>query len=159
MARLPRFGTAVSAVALATLLAGCASPLSRTSSAAKGSTPTQAFGLRAQMALSSGDFASAISFAEKAAANTPDDASVRMLLANSYFASGRFASAESAYRDALAIGADPAQAALKLALVQIAQGKTSEAMGVLELSDCDHIPSDAAESSYRGHGPCPSVPC
>lgn len=134
MARLPRFGTAVSAVALATLVAGCASPLARTSSAAKASNPTLALGMRAQMALSSGDFASAVSLAEQAAAKTPDDASVRLLLANSYFAAGRFASAESAYRDALAIGADPAQAGLKLALVQIAQGKTGEAMGVLQSS-------------------------
>ena len=134
MARLPRFGTAVSAVALATLVAGCAGPLARTSSAAKASNPTMAYGMRAQMALSSGDFASAIDFAEKAVEKTPGDASVRMLLANSYFAAGRFASAETAYRDALAIGADPSQAALKFALVQIAQGKTSEAMGVLESS-------------------------
>jgi len=135
MARLPRFGTAVSAVALATLVAGCASPLARTSSAAKGSAAAPAaLGMRAQMALSSGDFASAVSLAEQAAAKTPDDASVRILLANSYFAAGRFASAESAYRDALAIGADPAQAALKLALVQIAQGKSAAAMGVLEAS-------------------------
>ena len=134
MARLPSFGTAVSAVALATLVAGCASPLARTSSAAKGSNPTLALGMRAQMALSSGDFASAVSLAEQAAAKTPGDASVRLLLANSYFGAGRFASAEAAYRDALAIGADPSQAALKLALVQIAQGKTSEAMGVLESS-------------------------
>ena len=65
MARLPRFGTAVSAVALATLVAGCAGPLARTSSAAKASNPTMAYGMRAQMALSSGDFASAIDFAEK----------------------------------------------------------------------------------------------
>lgn len=132
MARLPRFGTAISAVALASLVAGCAAPMSRSSSAKAGKA-NLAYGLRAQMALGAGDYATAIDLAEKAVEASPQDATVRALLGNAYFASGRFASAEGAYKDTLSLQADP-QIALKLALVQIAQGKNGEAIELLQAS-------------------------
>lgn len=132
MARLPRFGTAISAVALASLVAGCAAPMSRSSSAKAGKA-NLAYGLRAQMALGAGDYASAVDLAEKAVEASPKDAAVRALLGNVYFASGRFASAEGAYKDTLSLLADP-QITLKLALVQIAQGKNGEAIVLLQSS-------------------------
>lgn len=127
-----RFGTAVSALALATTLAGCAIPSFRSASSVKSAKANLAYGLRAQMALESGDFASAIDLAEKAVEASPNDSTVRGLLGNAYFAGGRFASADSAYADALALAPAQPQVILKRALTQIAQGKNSEALSLLE---------------------------
>ena len=127
-----RFGTAVSALALATTIAGCASPSFRSASSVKAANPNLAYGIRAQMALQSGDFTSAIDLAEKAVEASPGDATVRGLLGNAYFAAGRFASADSAYADTLALSPAEPQIVLKRALTQIAQGKNAEALSLLE---------------------------
>ena len=127
-----RFGTAVSALALTTILAGCAGPSFKSASHVNSAKANMAYGLRAQMALESGDFTSAIDLAEKAVEASPSDATVRGLLANAYFAGGRFASAEAAYGDTLALSPAQPQVALKHALTQIAQGKTAEALSGLE---------------------------
>jgi Flp pilus assembly protein TadD len=127
-----RFGSAVSAVALATILAGCAAPASRNGTALNTAKANLAYGLRAQMALESGDFNSAIDFAEKATEASPQDATVRVVLANAYFGAGRFASAEAAYTDALSLAPNQAQVILKLALVQIAQGENGQALALLD---------------------------
>ena len=92
-----RFGSAVSALALGVMLAGCAAPSGRSASVKPNAN--LAYGLRAQMALESGDLVSAVALAEKAVEANPQDATVRLLLANAYFASGRFPSAESTYGD------------------------------------------------------------
>ena len=129
-----RFGTAVSALALATTISGCAMPSfgkASSANAAQGKA-NLAYGLRAQMALEAGDFTSAIDLAEKAVEANPNDITVRGLLGNAYFAGGRFASAESAYADALSLSPMQPQVALKRALVQIAQGKNGEALSSLE---------------------------
>ncbi len=102
-----RLGSAVSAIALAGILAGCAAPMSRSATAAKGKA-NLAYGIRAQMALSSGDYVSAVSLAEQAVEASPQDASVRGLLGNAYFAAGRFASAEAAYGDTPLARTEPA---------------------------------------------------
>ena len=127
-----RFGTAVSALALTTMLAGCAGPSFKSASHVNSAKANMAYGLRAQMALESGDFTSAIDLAEKAVEASPSDATVRGLLANAYFAGGRFASAEAAYGDTLALSPAQPQVALKHALTQIAQGKNAEALSGLE---------------------------
>jgi Flp pilus assembly protein TadD len=127
-----RFGTAVSALALTTMLAGCAAPSFKSASHVNSAKANMAYGLRAQMALESGDFTSAIDLAEKAVEASPSDATVRGLLANAYFAGGRFASAEAAYGDTLALSPAQPQVALKRALTQIAQGKNAEALSGLE---------------------------
>jgi len=127
-----RFGTAVSALALTTILAGCAGPSFKSASHVNSAKANMAYGLRAQMALESGDFTSAIDLAEKAVEASPSDATVRGLLANAYFAGGRFASAEAAYGDTLALSPAQPQVALKHALTQIAQGKNAEALSGLE---------------------------
>lgn len=140
MARLPRFGSALSAVALASMIAGCATPMSRSSSAKAGNA-NLAYGLRAQMALGAGDLVTAVDLAEKAVESSPQDSTYRTLLGNAYFASGRFASAEAAYKDTLSLAADP-QVVLKLALVQIAQGKNGEALTLLQSSGGVIEPAD-----------------
>lgn len=133
MAKLTRFGTAFSAIALAGFVAGCATPFAKSGSARNGISNTKVgLAIRAQAALGSGDLVSAVSLAEQAVANSPQSAEVRSLLGNAYFASGRFASAEAAYRDSLALQAAQPQAVLKLALVQIAQGKNADAVALLE---------------------------
>ena len=127
-----RFGTAVSVLALTTMLTGCAAPSFRSAHAVKDAKANLAYGLRAQMALESGDMASAIDLAEKAVEASPSDDTVRVLLGNVYFASGRFASADAAYADALALAPAQPQVVLKRALTQIAQGKNNEALSLLE---------------------------
>ena len=111
-----RFGSAVSALALAGILAGCAGPSAQSASAVKGAKANLAYGLRAQMALESGDVASAVDLAEKAAQSSPKDATIRLLLGNAYFASGRFASAEAAYGDALTLAPNDPEMILKRSL-------------------------------------------
>ena len=136
-----RMGTAVSALALAGMLAGCASPMSRSASVSKGKAPA-AYALRAQMALGSGDYASAVTLAEQAVEAKSQDSNVRSLLGNAYFASGRFASAEAAYTDSLALAPAQPQIILKRALVQIAQGKNDAAIVGLQAAQGLIDPAD-----------------
>ncbi len=97
---------------------------------------------RALAALNSNDYATAISFAERAVEKTPDDAGFRALLGNAYFAGGRFASAEAAYKDSLSIYSNQPQVVLKLALVEIAQGKNDQAASFLTAASNVLDPSD-----------------
>jgi len=126
-----RLGTALTAVSLIAIVAGCAGPGNRPRSASifGGKVDTANIGLatKAQIALASNDVATAISLAERAVERSPNDAGFRALLGNCYLAAGRFASAEAAYRDSLTLVASQPQIVLKLALVQIAQGKNDEA--------------------------------
>ncbi len=128
-----RFAPTMSALALASVLAGCATPQSnvRTSFGGKDGKPQIGMALRALAALESDDYANAVKYGEQAVENSPNDAGFRALLGNAYFASGRFASAEMAYRDALSLYPNQPQAVLKLALVQIAQGKNADALSYL----------------------------
>ncbi len=146
MIKLNRLGTALTAVSLIAVAAGCAGPGNRLGSASmfggKVNSGELPVALKAQLALASNDVAAAVPLAEQAVEGSPQDAGFRALLGNCYLAAGRFASAEAAYRDALSIYANQPQVVLKLALVQIAQGKNdeaklllAEARGVLDASD------------------------
>jgi Flp pilus assembly protein TadD len=128
-----RFAPTLTAIALASVIAGCASPQSRlrTASSAKEGASKVGLAMRAMVALNANDYAGAVNFGEQAVENSPNDASFRSLLGNAYFASGRFASAEATYRDSLSLNANQPQTVLKLALVQIAQGKNAEALSFL----------------------------
>ena len=132
MSKAIRFGSAISVVALATVIGGCAAPQQRAGSVS--SQPSGEIGLatRALAALSANDPATAVGFAERAVQRTPGDATMRALLANAYFAAGRFASAEAAFKDSLALDPSQPQVVLKLALAEIAQGKNGEALTVLD---------------------------
>ena len=128
-----RFGPAISAIALATVIAGCATPQSGSGSIFGGKIDKSNIGLatRALVALNANDFTTAVSLAERAVENSPRDAGFRALLGNAYFGGGRFASAQSAYRDSLSLYPNQPQVVLKLALVTIAQGRNAEALSFL----------------------------
>ena len=127
----PSFGSALSAVALASLLASCAAPGGVKTAANRNADQKMGYASRAAIALNSNDYVAAIGFAEQAVEKSPEVAEVRALLANAYFAGGRFASAEAAYRDALRISENQPKVLLKLILVEIAQGKNGEALALL----------------------------
>lgn len=128
-----RTSSAASIVALASIVAGCAVPQSRTGAATHFGGQVGDLGLatRALQALNANNLPVAIDLAERAVAKSPTDAGFRALLGNAYFAGGRFRSAETAYKDALAIYPVQPQVVLKLALVQIALGKKDEAVASL----------------------------
>lgn len=135
MSRSLRFAPAFTAIAMASVIAGCAAPQFGTRSASNfgGKIDKANIGVatKALMALNAKDFPTAVKYAEQAVANSPNDAGFRALLGNAYFASGRFASAESAFRDSLALINNQPQVILKLALVEIAQGRNAEALQFL----------------------------
>ncbi len=147
MTKSKRLGTALTAVSLIAITAGCTTPGSKVGSASMfgGRVNSGELGLatKAQLALNANDIASAVSLAERAVERSPQDAGFRTLLGNCYLAAGRFASAEAAYRDALSIYANQPQVVLKLALVQIALGKNDEAKLLLAESQGLVDPSDA----------------
>lgn len=134
--------TAVSVLAVAAGITGCA--VGQQNHQGFGAAATGHIGLAtaAQEALEAKQYARAVSLAEQAVQYTPDDAGFRMLLGNCYFAAGRFASAETAYRDSLSLLPNQPQVVLKLALVQIAQGKNNEALGYLDLARDSLDPAD-----------------
>ncbi|WP_309602901.1 tetratricopeptide repeat protein [Sphingomonas sp.] len=139
MGKSLRLGTALTAVGMIGTLTGCATTNAHIASRSsifgdKIDKSNIGIATRAQAALDAGDFATAVSLAERAVGNTPNDAGFRALLGGAYFGAGRFASAESAYRDSLSLMGNQPQVVLKLALVTIAQGKNDEAMAVLEAS-------------------------
>ena len=130
-----RFGTALSAIAIASVLGGCATSQTgprETIFGDKFDKSNVALATRAAAALAAEDYGKAVDLAERAVDKSPRDAGFRALLGNAYFGSGRFASAEAAYRDALSLLSNQPQVVLKLALVQIAQGKTGDAIAFLE---------------------------
>jgi D-alanyl-D-alanine carboxypeptidase len=147
MTKSNRLGTALTAVSILAITAGCTTPGSKLGSASMfgGAVNSGELGLatRAQLALAANDIDSAISLAERTVERSPQDAGFRALLGNCYLAAGRFTSAEAAYRDALSIYANQPQLVLKLALVQIALGKNDEAKLLLAESRELVDPSDA----------------
>lgn len=143
-----RLGTALTAVSAIAIVTACAGPSTsgpRSASIFGGKVDTSNIGLatRAQAALASNDVRSAVSLAERAVENSPNDAGFRALLGNCYLAAGRFASAEGAYRDSLSLVPAQSNVVLKLALVQIGQGKTDEAKLTLDEARGLIDPSDA----------------
>lgn len=142
MATSLRFGSALSVIALATMVGGCSGLTAKSGRTSMASDAKVGLATRAQFALAAKDYVSAVNYAEQAAEKTPNDSNVRTLLGNAYFAAGRFASAEGAYRDSLSLNQNQAQVVLKLALVQIAQGRNSEALAVLTAARHALDPSD-----------------
>jgi Flp pilus assembly protein TadD len=126
-----RFASAASAIAAASMIAGCAAPQARTSFGGK-TGENVGLATRALMALNSNNVQSAIDFAERAVQRTPDDAGFRAILGNAYFAAGRFSSAEAAYKDSLTLYSNQPQVILKLSLVETALGKKDEAVAFLQ---------------------------
>ena len=143
MRRPKRFGSAISTLAIAAMLTGCAvGQESRQAFASKTGTPKLGLALQAQASLTSGQFAEAVELAEQAVAATPQDSELRALLGNCYFAAGRFASAEQAYRDSLSLMPAQPKLVLKLALVEIAQGRDADALAALDAARDALDPAD-----------------
>lgn len=142
MSKPTRFGSAISLVALATVIAGCAAPQHHASSASGQPSEKAGLATRALAALVSNDSATAVGYAEKAVENSPNEPSFRALLGSAYFAAGRFASAEAAFKDSLSIDANQPQLTLKVALAQIAQGKNAEAIATLDSARGTIDPAD-----------------
>ena len=155
MNRSLRFGTAVSALAMAGLVAGCATGQHK--NVAEAAAPGQSkvgLATRAHLALSTGDFAKAVSLSEQAVQKSPSQALFRALLGNAYFAAGRFASAEAAFRDSLSLNPRQANVVLKLALAAVAQGKQPEAVAALEAGRETLDPADYGLAlALAGHAP------
>ncbi|CAA9521602.1 MAG: hypothetical protein AVDCRST_MAG09-2166 [uncultured Sphingomonas sp.] len=136
MTKLLRASTAISSLAIAGLIAGCASPFGRGpergSLAVNGKDAAVGVATRAHLALATGDYAAAVSWAEQAVGNAPRNASLRSLLGNAYLGAGRFASAATAYNDALTLAPGEPQLMLKLVLAEIAGGKHASATQLLD---------------------------
>ncbi len=152
-----RIGSAISFVALATAIVGCAAPQKATGFGGKANGDV-GLATRALMALNSNDVPTAIDFAERAVEKTPDDAGFRALLGNAYFAGGRFWSAESAYKDALSIYSNQPAVVLKLALAEIALGKNNEAVAFLESAQQLLDPADYGLALALAGHPTDAVP-
>ena len=142
MSKPIRFTSAASLVALATVIAGCAAPQNGIATSSGKAKDEIGLATRALAALNASDFANAVSLAERAVENTPDNAGVRVLLGNAYFGAGRFASAEAAYKDVLALNPGQPAVVLKLALVEIGQGKHAQAIDLLESNRAQLDPAD-----------------
>src|SRR5690348_8068834 len=127
-----RFGSAVSAIALATMIAGCATTQPKTHFGGKAADENVGLATRAMAALNSNKIPEAIDYAERAVAQNPDDAGFRALLGNAYFAGGRFNSAEAAFKDSLMLYSNQPGVILKLSLVETALGKKDEAVALLQ---------------------------
>ncbi|HEY8591326.1 MAG TPA: SPOR domain-containing protein [Sphingomicrobium sp.] len=141
MSRPNRIASAISAIAVASALAGCATPKVATNF---GGSLDENVGLatRAAAALNANNFATAIEFAERAVEKSPNDAGYRALLGNAYFGAGRFRSAEGAYKDSLSLYSNQPKVILKLALIETALGKNGQAIAFLEAGRSVLDPSD-----------------
>jgi len=70
--------------------------------------------------------------AEKAVAEQPRDAALRVELASAYLAAGRFESAVTTYNDAIALGDTSPRTALSLALAYVGTGRNADALALLD---------------------------
>jgi Flp pilus assembly protein TadD len=132
MSRPHLIGSAVSAIVLASMIAGCAAPQQKTSFGGEVADSNVGLATRAMVALNAKEVPAAIGYAEQAVAKSPNDAGFRALLGNAYFAAGRFSSAEAAYKDSLTLYSNQPQVILKLALVETALGKKDDAVAFLQ---------------------------
>jgi Flp pilus assembly protein TadD len=142
MSKPIRFGSAVSAIIVASMLGACATPQVKTGFGGKAEDVDVGVATRALAALNSNNIPMAIALGERAVAKDPHDAGFRTLLGNAYFAAGRFWSAEAAYKDSLTIYSNQPQVVLKLALVETALGKNDQAVSFLEAARTVLDPSD-----------------
>lgn len=141
MSRPLRFTPAVSAVALVSMIAGCAAPQQKTSFGGRADVNV-GLATRALAALNAHDTAGAVNFAERAVEQSPNDAGFRALLGNAYFSAGRFWSAEAAYKDSLSLYSNQPQVILKLSLVETALGKKDQAVAFLHAGQSVLDPSN-----------------
>lgn len=94
----------------------------------------------ARKALAKRKAGQAVSHAEAAVANDPQNAEYRALLGQAYLLAGRFASAGQALQDALTLNPEDGRVALNLALAKVAQGDWAGARALLQ-THADQIPA------------------
>jgi Flp pilus assembly protein TadD len=152
-----RFGTAVSAAVLASMIAGCATTQVKTSF---GGQAGENVGLatRALVALNAKNVPEAVNFAERAVEATPGDAGFRALLGNAYFAAGRFSSAATAYKDALTLYSNQPRVILKLALAETAIGRSDQAVALHQAGQSVLDPSDYGLALALAGRPADAIP-
>jgi Flp pilus assembly protein TadD len=159
MSRAFSFGSAISLLAAASVMTGCAASQSRVATGFGGQANGEiGLATRAMAALNSNDVPAAIGFAERAVAKTPNDAGFRALLGNAYFAGGRFQSAEAAYKDSLTLYSNQPQVVLKLALVETALGKNGEALSFLDAAKDVLDPADYGLAVALAGRPADAIP-
>lgn len=89
---------------------------------------------KAQSALTKGQTAKAVGFAEASVVAKPGDAGFRALLGQAYLRAGRFESAAVTLDEARQLGDAGGRTALSLALAQIGRGQPQAAVAVLDAS-------------------------
>ena len=151
------FGSAASAVMLASMIAGCAAPKQDLGLSSRANENT-GFATRALVALNEKNISAAIDLAQSAVEHAPTDAGFRALLGNAYFAAGRFSSAETAYKDALTIYSDQPKVILNLALVETALGKQDQAVAFLKAGQSVLDPSNYGLALALAGRPAEAIP-
>ncbi len=131
MSRLSRTG--LMPIVISTLAIGLATSGCSSLGFAKNEAPGDAGKLAAaaEKHAQKGDYAKALGAAEAAVAASPDDAALRVTLAQHYMQLGRFASAEASFAEALAIEDSP-RTALNLALAKIGNGRIGDGLQLIE---------------------------
>ena len=151
------FRLAASGLVLGTTVVGCAPAGQADRTASLEAAPVaerNAMKLyeRAQIAVQQGNFAEALTVAERVVELAPRDAGYRMLLGDLYLKNGRFVSAEAAFSDVLTLDPRNPRASLSLALALIAQGKTQLATAELEQLSETAAPGDVGLAfALAGH--------
>jgi Flp pilus assembly protein TadD len=116
------------ALAITTAIAG----LTLAGMAANAAPRAEVSFANAQTALSKGQVAKAINYAEAAVLADPRNPGYRALLGAAYMEAGRFTSAATSFGDALDLGDENPRTVLSFALAKIALGEARAATGVLD---------------------------
>lgn len=116
------------ALAITTTIAG----LTLAGMAANAAPRAEVSFANAQSALSKGQVAKAINYAEAAVLADPRNPGYRALLGAAYMEAGRFESAATSFGDALDLGDENPRTVLSFALAKIALGEARAATGVLD---------------------------
>lgn len=116
------------ALAITTAIAG----LTLAGMAANAAPRAEVSFANAQTALSKGQVAKAINYAEAAVLADPRNPGYRALLGAAYMEAGRFESAATSFGDALDLGDENPRTVLSFALAKIALGEARSAVGVLD---------------------------
>jgi Flp pilus assembly protein TadD len=141
MKRMALMKVAASSLILAATMVGCTGAAYKGGPlAASAKAPNAHFAENAEKALSTRNFAVALTQAEAAVAAQPDSGAYRTLLGRAYLANGRFVSAETAFRDAVTLGNSDPRTIVSLALIKVAQGDSVGARALLT-NEMDHIPA------------------
>ncbi len=132
------FGTVVAGVSVATT-GVTAAP----SQAARQQQATAAkLAVKVRDMLAKGEGARAVALAEQLVAISPQDASYRSLLGETYLAAGRFSSADTTFGDVMELSPGNERAALKRALAQIALGHVDSARALIDAHRSVLSPTD-----------------